>query len=272
MPPALPHESNGRDHPVVTPQRNLRRLVRDLLKDVTPARLVVASDFDGTLAPVVARPEEAVAPVAALAALERLVELGARVAVISGRSRDALDRVVPIPGVRRLGDYGLEEPSAAERDALERFNVDVSVRIRARPGVTLEAKPGSTSVHYRNDPTGGTGLFDELAPLAAQLGLRAGEGRMVVEVRPPGADKGAALQRLLEAERPAAVAFAGDDDGDRAAFEAAARHERHLVVGVRSDESPPDLFAACDAVVDNPAGWLMVLDLIGDVLQKSGDR
>lgn len=268
MPPAIPPKGNVGRIPPVTPAANLRKLVGGLLQDVTTGRLLVASDFDGTLSPIVARPEDAVPKAAALAALKALLELGVAVAVVSGRSRAALAEALPLPGLVLLGDYGLEEPSAADLQALRAFNEAAAARIAGRAGVVLERKPGSTSVHYRDNPPAGETLLRELAPLAAAQGLRAGAGRMVVEVRPPGADKGAALARLVERLRPAAVAFAGDDEGDRSAFEVAARQPRHLVVGVTSAESRPDLFQACDAVVGGPDGWVAVLEELARALGR----
>ena len=259
MPPALPPDKNVRETPPVTPAEGLDKLVGRLLQDVTPGRLLVASDFDGTLSPIVARPEDAAPKPAALEALRALLNLGVAVAVVSGRGRAALERSLPVGGLVLLGDYGLEKPSAADLDALGKFNQAAAARIARLDGVVLEVKPGSTSIHYRENPAAGHLLLDELEPLATAQGLRAGRGRMVVEVRPQSADKGAALARLVERLRPAAVAFAGDDEGDRSAFEVAARQPRHLVVGVASAESGPDLFQACDAVVAGPDGWVAVL-------------
>lgn len=264
MPPTNPPNKNVSEVRLVTPTTELESLAVALLQDVTPARLLVASDFDGTLSPIVARPEKAAPVPGALAALQHLLDRGAQVAVISGRSRRALEELVPLAGVRLLGDYGLEAPSPAETEALRSFNAAVADLIGDLDGVVLEAKPGSSSIHYRDRPAAGPGLLEELRPIAAGLGLRAGAGRMVVEVRPEGADKGHALRRLLEASRPDAVVFGGDDEGDRAAFQVAARHPRHLVVGVRSGETAPDLFGACDAVVAGPPGWVAVLETLGN--------
>lgn len=265
-PPNLPN-SNAYPAPVVTAPHVVARLVGELCRGVPPSRLLVSSDFDGTLAPVVAQPGAARALPASLAALRRLVELGAIVAVISGRSREALARELPIEGVELLGDYGLERASPEELLALQLFNERVLGQFTDVDGIVVEPKPGSTSVHFRDNPAAGRRIHDILAPLAEELGLRAGRGRMVVEVRPRGADKGLALQRLIARSRPEAVAFAGDDEGDRSAFEVAAGSGlRHLVVGVRSAEVPGDLFDDCDAVIADPAEWAAILARVGEVL------
>ncbi|HEX6489121.1 MAG TPA: trehalose-phosphatase [Candidatus Dormibacteraeota bacterium] len=263
MPPSTPPHSNGSAEETVTPAAVVDRLVESLCTRIHPGRLLVSSDFDGTLAPIVARPGGAAAQPGSLAALERLVQLGVMVAVISGRSGETLRRVVPVDGVELLGDYGLEEATPEELLALHEFNERVLELFVDVDGIVVEPKPGSTSVHYRDNPEAGPQVYDALAPLAAGLGLRAGRGRMVVEVRPFGADKGLALGRLIERHRPEAVAFAGDDEGDRSAFAVAARSGlRHLTVGVISPEAPPGLFSECDAVISGPGEWTRILTRI----------
>jgi trehalose 6-phosphate phosphatase len=223
------------------------------LAGVPPDRLLVASDFDGTLAPIVAEPERARMLPEARSALERLVPLVLRVAVLSGRPTAVLERQVGIEGVLLLGDYGLVEADAEERRALDRFNREAARLLARQRGVRLESKPGSTSVHFREAPELGPSLGPLLEPLVLAAGLRWRPGRMVVEVMPARADKGGALRRLVEQLRPGGVVFAGDDTGDQPAFELLASLPLpHVALGVRSPEAPPEVFAACDAVVDRP--------------------
>jgi len=266
LPAHSPHP-NGGTAPSVTPPAVLEQLVEAVCRDVQPAELLVGSDFDGTLAPIVSMPGSARALENSLATLEHLVERGVHVAVVSGRSFEALRRVVPVPGATLLGDYGLEAPTDEEKEALRAFNEKVLAEFVGVEGVVVEPKPGSTSVHYRDNPAAGDHVYATLAPLASDLGLHAGIGRLVVEVRPSDADKGLALRRLLERLRPRAVVFAGDDEGDRSAFEVAASSGlRHLVVGVRSAEVSPTLFDRCDAVIGGPSDWASVLARIDGLL------
>jgi trehalose 6-phosphate phosphatase len=263
MPPADFTNPNAGETAAVTPPAVLDQLVQAVCDAVSPAELLVASDFDGTLSPIVAMPGAARPLPASLAVLRRLQELGANVAIVSGRSVDALRRAVPVDGVRLLGDYGLEAPNEEEREALRAFNARVLEEFTGVEGVVVEPKPGSTSVHFRDNPAAGPDVVAKLAPLAESLGLRAGEGRMVVEVRPAAADKGVALTRLLAELRPRAIVFGGDDEGDRSAFQAAATSGlRHLVVGVRSEEVAPDLFDQCDAVIGGPPQWAAILERV----------
>jgi trehalose 6-phosphate phosphatase len=224
------------------------------------AATLLATDFDGTLAPIVADPPAAVGLPDSLRALARLAELGARVAVVSGRPRSFLETHVAIPGVRLLGDNGLEQPSATEARALHQFNSLASAAIAGRPGLTLVSTPGSSVVHFRAARVKAEGLFEQLASLAARLDLVASPGRMVVEVRPRRATKTRALESLIRELRPGCLVFAGDDEGDRDAFGLVSRFEGvHLALGIRSDETRPDLFDNCDLVFDDPAGFAAFL-------------
>ena len=263
MPPTNFSHPNGGPAGRVTPPAVLDQLVEAVCRDLKPAELLVASDFDGTLSPIVSTPGAARANPGSMTALATLVELGVNVAVISGRSLEALRRVVPVEGVELLGDYGLMAPDEQQLAALREFNGRVLAEFTGVEGIVVEPKPGSTSVHYRDNPKAGSRVYSTLRQLAESLGLVAGEGRMVVEVRPAGADKGLALGRLISRLRPNAVVFGGDDEGDRSAFAAAAGSGlRHLVVGVRSAEVAPDLFDRCDAVIAGPDEWTRTLTRI----------
>jgi len=216
---------------------------------------LLATDFDGTLAPIVADPRAAAGLPDSLQALARLAALGARVAVLSGRPRSFLEKQVAIPGARLLGDNGLEQPSAAQARALSEFSSIASRAIAGRPGLRLVTTPGSAVVHFRAAPENAGGLFEQLSGLAAGLGLEASPGRMVVEIRPRGATKVRALRRLIKQLNPGCLVFAGDDEGDRDAFGLVSRFEGvHLALGIRSEETRPDLFDHCDIVLDDPAG------------------
>ena len=112
-------------------------------------------------------------------------------------------------------------------------------------------------------------LREPLAALAAETGLAVEPGRFVLELRPPGTDKGTALRALVSEHGSRAVLFCGDDLGDLAAF-AAVRELRAngvpgCAVGSRSEESP-QVAAAADLVVDGPSGVVRLLaELAGAV-------
>lgn len=219
-------------------------------------------------------PDRATADPQALRALETLAPRLLAVAVISGRALDDLRSRLPVPGLRFLGDYGLEQPSASDLEALRAFNQDAERLLASQTGIRLERKPGSTSVHFRSRPEAGSELQRRLAPLAAARGLQLRPGRLVVEAMPASANKEAALRRLIDSLDPGAVIWSGDDSGDRGCFELVAGLDLpHLAVGVASTEAPAGLFDGCDLVVEGPAGNARLLSLLaGWASRAAADR
>ncbi len=240
-----------------------------------PARSLVALDYDGTLAPVVARPEGAVP---APGALEVLEALAARVplALLTGRPVAivlALSGFGDLPGLQVLGQYGAEDWTGGVLTAvppevgLEVAREAVGQLRRAR-GVTVEDKGLSLVVHARqaDDPRAALAdLAGPLALIARDTGLELHSGRLVWELRPPGLNKGAALHRVAAGAR--AVLWAGDDVGDTPAYEAVdalrAAGVPGLTVFSDSDEGPAALRDRADVVVRGPAG---VVALLADLL------
>jgi trehalose 6-phosphate phosphatase len=243
-----------------------------------PSRAVVALDYDGTLAPVVDRPQDAVP---APGVVDALIEIAARVgrlALVTGRPADVvvgLGGLARVPGLVVLGQYGAQrwERGRLTGDAalpgLELLRAQLPGLV-APEGAEVEDKGLSLVVHTRRapDPTGALQrLRPALAELAARAGLEDHPGRLVVELRPPGHDKGGALLLLCE-PAPSAVLFAGDDVGDLAAFDAVdgmrARGVPGLLVCSASQEGPPALRERADVVADGPGG---VVDVLRALLQ-----
>ncbi len=230
---------------------------------------MLATDYDGTLAPIVpdlaaALPDPEIVPL--VAGLTR--ELCA-VAVISGRDTPQLAAFLPVPELLLIGNHGLEWQEAGmarilpEAEAFLPALAAAKARLVQMPpveGVALEAKRAGLSVHFRQaqDPAAARrALEPQLAALAAELGLSLHSGRMVWELRPPlPIDKGRAVLRLVERFVPEGIVYIGDDVTDQAAFEALTRRPslRSLKVGVSSGEVPAQVFAACDLLVDGVAG------------------
>jgi trehalose 6-phosphate phosphatase len=220
---------------------------------VPPGELILVTDFDGTLAEVVADPAAARARSDSLLALQELVMLLADVIVLSSRPADQLESLVPVSGVRLIGDSGLALPRHAQREALERFNADARRLLERIPGAWLEAKPASTAIHFRKTDMNGEQMIALLGPLLDGARLSAALGRKVVEVHTPKAGKGSAMAALLPHEDPGGVVCFGDDENDRSLFEyVSALDIPHMAVGVWSPEAPKDLFERCDLVVAGP--------------------
>ena len=247
-----------------------------------PGRWLVALDFDGTLAPIVARPEDARLDPALAPILQRVKDSVGWVAVISGRQRAFLeDRV---PGVMSIGSYGLELPPELSRNGLpERFPAN-SVRGRldvARldldaalvPGARLEVKPWGLAIHYRGAGPG----FDEAGALrlaeavAERHDLDVQQGRLVIEIKPREAvDKGWALALLAARLQPSAVVFVGDDLGDVPAWEATRQLGARipsLGVALASHELPRGALASCDLVLSDRA---LLGPFLEALLEKAG--
>jgi trehalose 6-phosphate phosphatase len=230
---------------------------------IQPAEVILVTDFDGTLAEIVQDPAGAVARPEGLASLEQLVRLLADVIVLSSRTPAQLENLVPLSGVRLIGDSGLAIPRHALREALDRFNNDASRILERIPGSWLEVKPASTAVHFRNTDMTGEQMLSLLQPLLDGARLAAALGRKVIEVHAPKAGKGSALAALIPNEDPGGVICFGDDENDRPMFEYVSTLDMpHWSVGVWSPEAPSGLFDHCDLVVPGPAGATAVLQEI----------
>jgi trehalose 6-phosphate phosphatase len=230
---------------------------------IQPAEVILVTDFDGTLAEIVQDPAGAGARPESLAALSELVMLLADVVVLSSRPPAQLETLVPISGLRLIGDSGLALPRHAQREALDRFNADAGKLLQRVPGSWLEVKPASTAIHFRNTDMSGEQMLVLLQPLLDGARLAAAAGRKVIEVHAPNAGKGSALAALLPGEDPGGVVCFGDDENDRSMFEYVCTLDvPHWCVGVWSPEAPPDLFDHCDLVVHGPVGATAVLEEI----------
>ncbi len=221
-----------------------------------PERAAVLLDVDGTLAPIVDRPEDARVPEETRRELARLAGRYALVACVSGRPGSEVERMVAVGGVASVGEHGLElEPEAAAWAA----------RIAAfARGVDwpAERKPLSVSFHFRraDDEAVARAYLTRVADAAAAEGFVPRWGRMVLEVRPPvAADKGTAVRTLVSRAAVQRAIYAGDDRTDIDAFHGLDGLELGVRVAVASAEAPSELIAAADLVVDGTAG---VLDLL----------
>jgi trehalose 6-phosphate phosphatase len=226
-------------------------------------------DFDGTLAPIVARPSDARPAPGAIEALVALAPRVRRIAVVTGRPAPvvvALGGLAVVPGLVVYGHYGLQRWTAGRLvtpDPDPAVGVAAS-RLPALPdGGTVEDKEHSLVVHLRAaaDPAGATeALRGPLAALAADVGLELIGGRYVWELRPHGIDKGGALRALVADIEPAAVLLAGDDVGDLPMFAAADELTVPVVrVAVLGEGADPSVAAAADLTVPDPAALVQLL-------------
>jgi trehalose 6-phosphate phosphatase len=249
-----------------------------------PARALLATDYDGTLAPIVDDPAAALAAPGAAAALARLASRLGTVAIITGRTATdavSLGGLAGVPGLIVLGHYGAQRWQAgvlsappvppgvqAVREALPGLLAEVA----APAGTTVEDKGTSLAVHTRRtaDPAAALALLREpLARLADSAGLTLEPGRLVLELRPAGMDKGAALRALAEERGAGSAAFCGDDLGDLTAFAAIRQLRAEGVPGcaVASESAEtPRVAAAADLVVGGPPGIVAFLAALADAV------
>ena len=178
----------------------------------SPRQALIGTDFDGTLAPIVADPRAARALPGAVPTLRRLARAVGTLAVITGRPAAeavAYGGLDAVPGLIVLGHYGWQRwqggeltgpesppPVQAAREALPA----VLARAGAPDATWVEDKGHALAVHTRRtaDPDATLCLLrGPLDDLAERLGLAAEPGRMVIELRPPGVNKGTALTGLV---------------------------------------------------------------------------
>jgi trehalose 6-phosphate phosphatase len=262
-----------------------------------PESAGVLTDFDGTISPIVDRPDTAIALPGVTEVLVRLAARYARVAVISGRpvaylvdrlsggrpgrerepielERVGLERVgLELVGLELVGLYGLERLRGGQVVELEEAGpwravvaaVADEARASAPAGVLVEPKGLTVTLHVRAAPEQARWVEEFAADQARRRGLAVHPGKLSVELRPPiEVDKGTVVAAL--AEDLAAVCYLGDDRGDLPAFarlrELRARGVTTLGIAVLSAEAPPGLAEAADVTVDGPEGALEVLRLL----------
>ncbi|GAA4777112.1 MULTISPECIES: trehalose-phosphatase [Streptomyces] len=253
-----------------------------------PAETVVALDFDGTLAEIVPDPEQARAHERVVPALARLAPRVASVAVVTGRPAGTAVRYggfAGVPGLDHLvvlGHYGAERwdaatgtvtgPAAHPGVAAARAELPgVLEAAGVRQGAWIEEKGRAVAVHTRraDDPQGAfEALREPMASLASRHGLVLEPGRLVLELRPPGMDKGVALDAHVRRSGAGAVLYAGDDLGDLAAFAAVGKLRSDGVPGllVCSGSEVPELAERADLVLPGPAAVAELLAALAERL------
>ena len=258
----------------------------------SPADALVGLDFDGTLSPIVTEPALARPAFGAVQVVRRLAGVVGTLAVITGRPAATavallgLDADPPVNLVV-LGHYGLQRWTAATGVVTVSAAHEASVAaVRAAlpgllassgapTGTAIEDKGDSIAVHVRRtaDPDAALAVLREpLRGLANVHGLRLEPGRMVLELRPPGIDKGLALESLATQRAARTVCYAGDDLGDLAAFDALDRLRGRGVPGLAvcaGSAEVPELAARADLVVDGPAGLIELLTAVADAAEAA---
>ncbi len=226
-----------------------------LLAAAAAERLLVAVDFDGTLAPIVEIPSDARSLPGGLEILEQLAALPETVvALVSGRARADLAKLAPVvAAVRLVGSHGAEiddvvlSPDDAQR--LVALLAGVQLAVDGVAGVTLENKPAGVAVHVRRAARDDAARVTEsvLTGPATTPGVHVTRGKEVVELSVLEADKGTALERLRVDSRATCVVYLGDDITDEAALSRLRDSDVGVKVGMAETaaahrvEGPPDV-------------------------------
>ena len=242
--------------------------------------LAVMLDIDGTLAPIAPRPEDAIVPAATRDTLRQLIALpGTTVALVSGRSAEDAWRVAGLAGAWVVGNHGLElrDPDGRVTTPQEVLPYEKVIAEAVRSlrsiertvaGAIVENKRWGLSIHYRQvEPDASPALIERSREVARELGLRATEGKKIIEVRPPvDINKGTATTALAERvgalRDGASVMYAGDDRTDEDAFRALrTRDPRAVTARIDTSEADPsDTATNAEFVFGSPDELRLVLE------------
>ncbi|MDS0282038.1 trehalose-phosphatase [Haloarcula onubensis] len=232
--------------------------------------LLVALDFDGTLAPIMDDPDAPQITQANLRAVERLVDHpDTLVAVVSGRQLADLRPRVGIEGIRYVGNHGLEYTVDGEREVhpeaeaqmedLQNAREEIERRLTEFEGVHVEDKAVTLTVHYRRardvSAEEVTAVVEDVVEPVE--GLKTSNGKMIVEVKPTVEwHKGAIVERLRD-EVPASwqTVYVGDDTTDEDAFRVLGEDDFGVLVGERATAA--DYRVQDQAEVSRLLNWLV---------------
>jgi trehalose 6-phosphate phosphatase len=240
-----------------------------------PARTALQLDHDGTLAPIVRHADDASVPEPTRTQLIAVAKRYGVVGCISGRRSATARQMVALGTIAYLGNHGSEllapgstrveiDPEIAAYESTVRAFAEAAYTPELqRMRVRTEDKQAIRAFHWRGAPDedGAEQAVRQIAERAQAEGLAIHWGRKVLEIRPPiEINKGRGVRRLLDGRDLAAGLYVGDDMTDLDAFAGL----RGLVqegllgtavcVGVRSDETPPELEQQSDLLVDGPRG------------------
>ena len=221
-----------------SPARPQRLVMRDLERRCSTApSLLLCLDYDGTLVPIAARPEDAHPTPALLELLTRLASAPrVKLAIVSGRPVAELSTLLPVPGLTLIGTHGLEIrapsgsvsqmlPAGAFLLAIALLQREVRQLICGKDGFVLENKRQALTLHYRlADPQEAAQIVSRVQTMLRRyqrngVTLELLHGKKVAEIRPVGVNKGKAVAALLQqAGRSVFPIYVGDDTTDEDAF------------------------------------------------------
>ena len=263
----------------------LDELLARVLAVLGRPRAGLVTDVDGTISPIVARPEEAMVLPRARQALVELRDRLTVVAIVTGRAVSDVRQLIGIDGLTYIGNHGLETWSDGQAQTLPEARPweprlaaaldQVAARLSPilREEVIIENKGASASIHYRLAPDADQArreLLEALAGPAADLVVE--EGRRVINLLPPlRISKGSAVTWLVRQHQLEGIVYFGDDLTDAHAFEALADLRQAggvstLGIGVVGPETPPSVRQLVDASVPTVAAAAELLGRVAEGL------
>ena len=230
------------------------------------SHIVLLSDYDGTLTPIVSRPEEAVLPAVVREKLSALTQKPTfSVGIISGRPLSEVKALVRIEGIYYAGNHGLEiegpglnfiNPVAkAAQATIKELAQHTSAKLGGIEGIIVEDKGLSLSIHYRlvkeNEQKVAAEIFRQItSPWLRDGKIRVTSGKKVWEIRPPvDWHKGKAVETIVKemkailGDNQWLIIYLGDDTTDEDAFRLIHRPQGwSIFVGEENPSSNADYF------------------------------
>lgn len=238
------------------------------------SRVLLLADYDGTLTPIVSRPEEAVLSDTVRDKLRALAEKSAfSVGIISGRPVSEVKALVGVAGIYYAGNHGLEiegpglsfiNPAAKAAQAeIAEISRQFSASLHNIEGVIVEDKGLSLSIHYRLVKEGEENLVAEIfrqvtSPRVQEGKIKVSSGKKVWEVRPPvDWHKGRAVETIVKEMTKASgdeaglTIYLGDDTTDEDAFRIIHRPQGwSIFVGEENPSSNAEYFLSSTSEVE----------------------
>lgn len=247
--------------------------------------VLVATDFDGTLAPIVLDPMCASPLPKSVQAIQELSRIeGFVIAIVSGRDMATLATLCSsLPPCWLIGDHGrsIRRPDgsapsdwtqACPPQGLEAIQEEAEAISSRHPGSLVERKPFGVCLHSRGVQAGAAGSLRSEAQRwmerGRELGFETMEGREVFEVMTKSEGKLGALEKLVSWLAPDFSIYAGDDTTDLEAVESFSRHPQRMGVWIRSQERPVLSFQP-SLEVDGVGGWAEVLEILSRSRRRS---
>lgn len=217
-----------------------------------PSKTAILSDIDGTLHPIVERPDQIHFDKLVPSTLEKLTEKYALVGLITGRSLKSALSFINVHGIVYIGNHGLEiskNNKIEHADGVQKYIPSIRTALKLvsqsnlskTPDIYIEDKDVAVAVHYRQAPAKVYEVENTVNKIANDLGLKVIRGRKVYELQPPiNIDKGTALIKLIKQAGVNLVLYMGDDISDIKAFRRLKKltlpNFQAITIGIRSTE------------------------------------